>query len=133
MVRGSIPVDEVARAYAWWQKPLVKMIVGQDVGKFDFEEGYNLELAKAIRGSLAGVPLFSVGGNRTVSQMEHVLEQGYADLISMSRPFIREPFLVKHIREGKTDAAECESCNLCLAAHLNDMAVRCYCKGFPDS
>jgi 2,4-dienoyl-CoA reductase-like NADH-dependent reductase (Old Yellow Enzyme family) len=65
--------------------------------------------------------------------MEQVLEQGYADLISMSRPFIREPFLVKHIREGKTDAAECESCNLCLAAQVNDMAVRCYCKGFPDS
>jgi 2,4-dienoyl-CoA reductase-like NADH-dependent reductase (Old Yellow Enzyme family) len=133
MVRGKIPVDELTRAYAWWQKPLVKMIVGQDVGKFDFEEGYNLELAKAIRGSLNGVPLFSVGGNRTVSHMEQVLEQGHADLISMSRPFIREPFLVKHIREGKTDTAECESCNLCLAAQVNDMAVRCYCKGFPAS
>jgi 2,4-dienoyl-CoA reductase-like NADH-dependent reductase (Old Yellow Enzyme family) len=129
--RGNLPVREISLAFPWWQKPLVKTILNRDVGKFPVKDGYNLALAEAIRGSLNGVPLLVAGGMRRVSHMELVLEQGQADLISMSRPFIREPYLVKHVREGKTDTAACESCNQCLAAQLNDMAVKCYCKGFP--
>jgi 2,4-dienoyl-CoA reductase-like NADH-dependent reductase (Old Yellow Enzyme family) len=61
--------------------------------------------------------------------MEEVLEKGEADLISMSRPFIREPFIVKKFKEGKVDAVSCVSCNKCLAAAANNIPVRCYNKG----
>jgi 2,4-dienoyl-CoA reductase-like NADH-dependent reductase (Old Yellow Enzyme family) len=132
MVRGDIPVDELARGFAWWQRPMVKMMLKQDVGKYDLEEAYNLGPAQVVRPVLGSVPLSVVGGMRTVSRMEEVLEQGQADLISLCRPFIREPYLVKQIREGKTEIVACESCNLCLAAQVNDMVVRCYCKGFPS-
>ena len=63
-------------------------------GKFNIEEGYNLEAAKMIKPVLGDTPLFLVGGMRRVSHMEEVLENNYADFISMSRPFIREPNLV---------------------------------------
>jgi 2,4-dienoyl-CoA reductase-like NADH-dependent reductase (Old Yellow Enzyme family) len=131
LFRGDVPVGEMTRAFAWWQRPLVRLILGQDVGKFDVEDGYNLELAQVIRPALAGVPLAVVGGMRRLSHMEAVVERGQADLISMSRPLIREPYLVKHFREGKTEAAACEACNRCVAAVVNDMPTRCYCKGFP--
>jgi 2,4-dienoyl-CoA reductase-like NADH-dependent reductase (Old Yellow Enzyme family) len=49
----------------------------------------------------------------------------------MSRPFIREPNLVKHIEAGQTDAAACVSCNKCLAAASNDIPVYCYNKKYP--
>ena len=84
-----------------------------------------------IKPVIGSVPLFLVGGLRRVSQMEEILEKGYADFISMSRPFIREPSLVRRIKEGKTDVASCVSCNRCLAAVINNMPVRCYNKGFP--
>jgi len=72
-----------------------------------------------------------VGGMRKVSHMEEVLENNHADFISMSRPFIREPFLVNRIKEGKMDRVSCFSCNRCLAAVANDIPVYCYNKSFP--
>jgi 2,4-dienoyl-CoA reductase-like NADH-dependent reductase (Old Yellow Enzyme family) len=132
MIRGDIPVEELARSFAWWQKPMVKMILKQDVGKYDLEEAYNLEAAQTVRPALDGTPMIVVGGMRTVSRMAEILEQGQADLISLSRPFLREPYLVRQIREGKTERAACQACNLCVAAMYDDMAVRCYCRGLPS-
>jgi 2,4-dienoyl-CoA reductase-like NADH-dependent reductase (Old Yellow Enzyme family) len=129
MCRGEVPVNELVQGLPWWQKPLGKLVINRLVGKYDLHEGYNLEAAKPAAG---GVRLLVVGGLRRVSHMEEILKQGHADFISMSRPFIREPSLVKRIREGKTDAAACASCNRCLAAVANDMPVQCYSVGFPQ-
>lgn len=84
-----------------------------------------------IKPVLGGTPLFLVGGMRRVSHMEEVLENNYADFISMSRPFIREPFLANKIKEGKTDKVSCVSCNRCFAGIANNLPVYCYNKGFP--
>ena len=84
--------------------------------------------AAQIKPLMDGVRVMVVGGLRRVSHMEQVLEEGQADFISMSRPFIREPALVRRIREGKTEIASCESCNQCFAAIANDKPVRCYNK-----
>lgn len=107
------------------------MILGQMAGKFELEEGYNLEATKMIRPVMGQIPLFAVGGFRRVSNMEEAIQKGYIDCISMCRPLIREPYLVKHIREGKVKTASCTSCNKCLAALVNDIPVKCYHKGFP--
>ena len=95
MCRGDVPVKELVGGLAWWMRPIAKYIIGSMAGKYDLQEGYNLEAAKMIKPVMGKVPLFLVGGLRRVSQMEEILEKGYADFISMSRPFIREPFLVK--------------------------------------
>jgi 2,4-dienoyl-CoA reductase-like NADH-dependent reductase (Old Yellow Enzyme family) len=63
--------------------------------------------------------------------MEYVLENNYADFISMSRPFMREPYLVKKIKEAKMDKVSCVSCNKCMAAVINNIPIYCYNKGFP--
>ena len=77
------------------------------------------------------LPLLLVGGMRTRVKMEEILEHNYADFISMSRPFIREPFIVKQLKEGEKDSVACVSCNKCTAAVvLNEMPIRCYNKGF---
>jgi len=70
-------------------------------GKYNLEEGYNLEAAKMIKPVIGKIPLFVVGGLRKVAQMKETLEKQYADCISMSRPFIREPFIIRKIKEGK--------------------------------
>jgi len=130
--RGDVPVDEMADTFSWWMRPLARWMLKSDAGKYDLEEGYNLEPAKRIRPAAGDVPLFLVGGMRRVSQMEEVLGAGHADFISMSRPFIREPHLVRRIREGKTDVAACQSCNKCLVSYSAGVPVRCYYAGLPQ-
>jgi 2,4-dienoyl-CoA reductase-like NADH-dependent reductase (Old Yellow Enzyme family) len=128
MCRGDVPVDDLVKGLPLWKKPLGKFMMKSLVGKFDLEEGYNLEAAKMIKSVIGEIPLSVVGGLRRVVQMEEVLQKNYADLISMSRPFIREPFLVKRIKEGKTDVVSCVSCNKCFAAIATDRPARCYNK-----
>ena len=131
MCRGDVPTAELVKSLSWWEKPMGRLMIGKLEGKYDLEEGYNLGAAKMIRPVLGDTPLVLVGGMRTVSHMEEVLENKYADFISMSRPFIREPFLVNKIKEGKMDKVSCVSCNRCLAAVPNDLPIYCYNKGFP--
>jgi 2,4-dienoyl-CoA reductase-like NADH-dependent reductase (Old Yellow Enzyme family) len=131
MCRGDVPTAELVKSLPWWKKPFGRLMIGKLEKKYDLEEGYNLEAAKVIKPALGNTPLLLVGGMRTVSHMEFVLENNYADFISMSRPFIREPFLVNKIKEGKMDKVSCVSCNRCLAAVANNMPVYCYNKGFP--
>lgn len=130
MCRGSVPVQELVDTMPFFKKPIAKIMMKRLVGKFDLEEGYHLQAAKTIKPVLGEIPLVLVGGMRRVNHMEEILEKGYADFISMSRPFVREPLLVKRIEAGKTDRASCVSCNKCLGAIANRMPLRCYCK--PD-
>jgi 2,4-dienoyl-CoA reductase-like NADH-dependent reductase (Old Yellow Enzyme family) len=131
MWRGEVPVKEFVRPLPMWQKPLAWLVLRGMVGKFDFEEMWNLKHAQYIKPALGKTKLCVVGGNRRVEQMEKLIEGGDADAIFMCRPLIREPFLVKQIKEGKTKEAACISCNKCVAAVVNDMPLRCYTDGLP--
>jgi len=136
VIRGDVPADDYARAAVSlglpkWMKFLAKFNLKRLASKCGFEEGYNLEAAKIIKPVLGEVPLILVGGMRKLSFMEELIEEKYADLISISRPFIREPFLVKKFKEGKAEEASCVSCNNCFAAICNNLPLRCYNEGLP--
>jgi len=131
MIRGDVPTEEIILNFPWWRKIVGKMMLRRMEGKFDLVEGYNLEAAKRIKPVIGKTALLLVGGMRQVSHMEEVVSQGFADFISMSRPFIREPNIVNRIREGKADSVACVSCNKCFAAAANSIPVYCYNKGFP--
>jgi len=133
MCRGDVPVDELVQSLPLWKKPLGRLTMNKLAGKYNLEEGYNLEAAQKIKPVLESIPLAVVGGMRTAARMEEALQNGWADLISMSRPLIKEPSLVRKIQEGRKDRVACVSCNRCLAAVQNDMPVHCYNKGFPSS
>lgn len=84
------------------------------------EEGYFVANAAAVKGAVH-VPVFALGGIRTLAVAERVILEGRADLVSLSRPLIRDPFLVKHFREGLAAKSECISCNKC----FNPRGIRC--------
>ncbi|HYA32067.1 MAG TPA: NADH:flavin oxidoreductase [Thermodesulfovibrionales bacterium] len=69
------------------------------------------------------IPVMLVGGMRSKAVMEDVLQRGEADLISLSRPLIREPDLPNKFREGK-EASDCISCNGCMKFEKLDV-VEC--------
>ncbi len=131
MCRGEVPVQEIVQAVPDYMKEMTNDIYHDMAGKYNFEEGYNLEAAKMIKPKIGAVPLILVGGLRTKALMEEIIEKKHVDFISMSRPFIREPFLVKNFKEGKQDKASCISCNRCLAAIPNNFPIRCYVNKFP--
>jgi len=76
------------------------------------QEGYFVQNAARIKSAVT-IPVFGLGGIRSFSMMEKFINQGKVDLISMSRPFIRAPYLVKKFHEGKIKKSECISCNKC--------------------
>jgi 2,4-dienoyl-CoA reductase-like NADH-dependent reductase (Old Yellow Enzyme family) len=71
------------------------------------------------------VPLILVGGMRSFDVAEGLLKKGVADFISLSRPLIREPDLIRRWKSGDYRRAECESDNLCFGPILKGEGVYC--------
>lgn len=128
-VRGDIPLKEMTRPLPAWMRLPAKFSFGRQRGPCRFEPLFNLAGAQVIKPALGQVPLLLVGGVRRLQEMEQVLASSQAEFLSMSRPFIREPFLVKRLRTGKTSQAACISCNKCFAAVFNRLPLRCYVNG----
>lgn len=61
------------------------------------DEGYFSLNALQIADSIH-IPVISVGGYRTRSVMEHILNAGNIEAISICRPLIRDPFFVQKLR-----------------------------------
>ncbi len=76
------------------------------------KEAYFKEYSKAIKREV-NIPVMLVGGIRSLPVMEYLLEEGGADLISMSRAFICEPDLVLRLKSEDAKKTMCLSCNLC--------------------
>jgi len=131
-VRGETPIKELAYGLPRWMRPIAKFQFKKLAPLCEFEEAYNLKAAKLIKPVMGEIPLLLVGGLRRLSHIETLIEKDYTDFISMSRPFVREPGLVKRFKEGKAEEASCISCNKCFAAIFNKIPLRCYVKGIPS-
>ncbi len=88
------------------------------------KEAYFREEAKVFKEEL-NVPLILVGGNRSFQLAEWLVKEGYADYISMSRPFIREPDLVKRWASGDLRKAACLSDNQCFGPTMAGDGIYC--------
>jgi 2,4-dienoyl-CoA reductase-like NADH-dependent reductase (Old Yellow Enzyme family) len=87
-------------------------------------EAYFQDEARAFKDKIS-VPLSLVGGIRSFHVAEQLVEDGVADYISMSRPFIREPNLINRWRSGDLRKSTCISENSCLAAAMAGEAAYC--------
>jgi 2,4-dienoyl-CoA reductase-like NADH-dependent reductase (Old Yellow Enzyme family) len=82
--------------------------------------------ARVIR-KATSIPLSLVGGMRSLPVMEDIIQSGTSDLISICRPFIREPDLIKRWSKGDNRPAECISCGGCF--NLDDKGkIKIYCR-----
>jgi len=92
------------------EEPIHHIRTGVDTRE---KEAYYLDWARLVRKEV-NAPLFLVGGLRSFDIMEQIVKEGIVDCISMCRPFIREPDLVKQYCTGQIDQVKCISCNGCL-------------------
>ena len=90
------------------------------------KEAYYLENARVVRKMTSG-PLSIVGGMRSLPVMEEVISSGVADFISICRPLIREPGLIKRWQRGEARRADCISCGGCFNV-AEDGKMNIYCR-----
>jgi len=119
---GGLALEESVQVARWaqgWGADAVEVSGGLRPGmnlrrpKRVQDEGFFREEARALKQALS-IPVISVSGYRTLAVMRETVASGAADLISMSRPFIREPDLIERFRRGAQERSGCISCNECL-------------------
>lgn len=84
------------------------------------QEAYFADASRAIKAVVNCTVILS-GGLRSLDIMESMITEGVADMVSLSRPFIREPDLVTRFQSGHKQSA-CVSCNAC----FNPKGLKCY-------
>jgi 2,4-dienoyl-CoA reductase-like NADH-dependent reductase (Old Yellow Enzyme family) len=80
--------------------------------------------ALKIREATKPTPMALVKGFTRLETMQRAVDEGLTDMISMSRPYIREPDLVKKLEKGQKEA----TCIRCDACREDFGKVMMYCK-----
>lgn len=88
------------------------------------QEAYMLPDAQAVRRA-TDVPLGLVGGIRSLEVMEDMVQSGTVDTISLCRPLIREPDLIKQWASGRSTSADCISCGRCFGRKGDRTVIQC--------
>lgn len=73
-------------------------------------------VTKLLKGEVS-LPLITTNRINTPDVAERLLEEGYADMISMARPFLADPAFLRKARAGRAD--EINSCIACNQACLD--------------
>lgn len=88
------------------------------------QRSYYESAAKLCKGEVE-IPLMLVGGIRSYGLSQRLVEEGVCDYISLCRPLIREPDLIKRWQSGDTREAACVSDNACFRPGIEGKGVHC--------
>lgn len=105
-------------------KNILKKAMPLFVKRYDPVYNYNVSSAEKIKQNI-DVPVIVVGGIRNMNDISSIINGGKADYVSMCRPFIIEPNLVKKFKEGKQDSSRCIDCCYCMFGLVHNY-LRCY-------
>ncbi|MBR1444245.1 MAG: NADH:flavin oxidoreductase [Firmicutes bacterium] len=98
---------------------------GTSVGgiKVHVNEGYFVPVAAEVADSVS-CPVIVVGGFRSIDTMEDVLNKTGIELLSLSRPLLREPDLPQKWEHDATYISKCVSCNACYSSQAHKCIFR---------
>jgi len=134
--RGDCPFDAISRNNFKMEKipkffhPLVGFMVKRTMASPEPHFLYNLPHAEEIKKHVS-IPVIVVGGIRKLKDIKNIIEQERCDFVSMSRPFIIEPDLVKKFKEGRQNESKCINCNYCLIG-AEKHPLKCYAEEYPE-
>jgi 2,4-dienoyl-CoA reductase-like NADH-dependent reductase (Old Yellow Enzyme family) len=89
------------------------------------EQPYYRQRAAAVKKAVS-VPVMIVGGIRSLEFAQNIVDSGDADLISMCRPYIREPDLINRWQNEDKNPARCISCRKCFSIAMKRKEIACY-------
>ncbi len=87
-------------------------------------DAYYRGRAAAVKQSVS-IPVIVVGGIRSLQISQSIVDSNDADLISMSRPFIRQPDLIILWEAQKQGVAKCISCSRCFIFPGRGLPLQC--------
>ena len=130
-IRGhKLPIDAVFKySFAYKSLPkfikwIAKSIVPAITSKVKPYDNYNVDYAKEIKDNVS-IPVIVVGGIKSVNDICAILKKGKANFVSMSRPLIAEPNLIRKFKEELQQESKCINCNYCMIASEEE-TLRCY-------
>ena len=92
---------------------------------YPFAPVWNRPFFRAAKKAVS-IPVFAVGGIRTLDECNAILDAGEADMIGIGRPFYAEPELPARLLAGDHETTLCESSNRCLPPQMLGMKAACY-------
>jgi 2,4-dienoyl-CoA reductase-like NADH-dependent reductase (Old Yellow Enzyme family) len=110
--------------YSALKRALFKIVVPLVIKKYKPIHNYNVNSAERIKKNL-DIPVIVVGGIRTLSDIENIIETRGIDFVSMCRPFIIEPNIVNKFQERKAIGSKCIDCGYCLLG-VGTKKLKCY-------
>lgn len=88
------------------------------------KEAYYRNWCREIKNQ-TDIPIMMVGGLRTPSLMEEIIQNKEADFISLCRPLICEPSLINQWKTNGHKKARCISCNKCVVEIYKRRPISC--------
>ena len=99
----------------WWERPHRRLGI----------EGINLPSSRAVKEAVS-IPVLCTGGFQTASVISGAIERGDCDGVTIARPLVANPDLVRHFEAGRDRAPRpCTYCNRCLFRFIED-PLGCY-------
>jgi 2,4-dienoyl-CoA reductase-like NADH-dependent reductase (Old Yellow Enzyme family) len=101
-------------------RPLFRYLWGRSQEHPKDIEGCNLRdsrrIREAVRAMTTEVPVICTGGFQTGARIEHAIERGDCDAVSIARPLIANNDMVKYFERGEElpEKLRCTYCNKCL-------------------
>lgn len=119
LLKAGVDGIEVSNGSPYSPKLKQPSMVGIKAGKNEApSRDYASELKK-FAGS--NQPIILCGGIRSPQTIAELIHSGACDMVSLSRPFNREPELVNRWQQGNTEPAKCVSCNACFGTASQGM------------
>lgn len=92
----------------------------------EFIELYNRYACKIIRKKNPNANLALVGGIRKFTDMNEIIQSGDADIVSISRPFLNDPYFIMRFKANTLDQVLCTSCGACILS--TEKGIYCHMK-----
>jgi len=112
LFRGEAPIAEMAATMPRLRRLGFRLVARRFMVAYPFEEAFFLPMARRFRAALT-VPLILLGGINRLDTIERALGEGFA-FVAMGRALLREPDLMRRMRDGSATEARCIHCNKCV-------------------
>ncbi len=124
MFGSNMNLDEMGKVLKDQKLTLAMIKLSQKgVPKVKFRPMYFLDYSRRIRAEL-DMPLAYLGGARSMEDVEQAMAEGF-EAVTMARPLIHDPELVRKFQQGLISASGCTNCNGCVPYIYHPGGTRC--------